>query len=387
MFLKPSGAIATTTLALLAASGSAAPPAAMTAPATLAAARAATAALPHSPRLLGELAGSPGPGSAGGRAAGIAVRGIDVAAYQHPRGARINWTLVARAGYKFAAVKATEGDYYVNPWAATDLTAAKAAGLYVTPYHFAIPNVSGGAAQARYAVRHGRYATGRQMLPLMLDIEYDPYVYIDHTNECYGLSPAKMRAWIAAFVSTVRNLTGQLPVIYTPAGWWDTCTGRSRAFTADPVWVPAYGFASPPVPSGWAAWTFWQYTSSGTVRGVNSPGATDLSAFNTSQVGLIDPGNQRSRAAVTVSLPVNSLEQAARRPLRYRATGLPPGLAINAHGIITGHAGGGGRTYQVTVSAKNSSGAAGSAHFTWQVTAPAVSSGGRPGAVTGRRRP
>ena len=83
------------------------------------------------------------------------MHGIDVAAFQHPNGVRINWAAVAAAGYKFAAVKATEGNYYVNPWAATDLAAAKKAGLYVTAYHFAIPNASGGAAQAGYAVRTG----------------------------------------------------------------------------------------------------------------------------------------------------------------------------------------------------------------------------------------
>ena len=48
-----------------------------------------------------------------------------MAAFQHPGGAPINWAAVAAAGYKFAAVKATEGNYYVNPWAATDIAAAK----------------------------------------------------------------------------------------------------------------------------------------------------------------------------------------------------------------------------------------------------------------------
>ena len=61
-----------------------------------------------------------------------------------------------RPGYAFAAIKSTEGDYYANPHSAADLASAKAAGLYVTAYHFAIPNVSGGAAQADFALSHGR---------------------------------------------------------------------------------------------------------------------------------------------------------------------------------------------------------------------------------------
>ena len=365
MFINSSGVIAVTTLALLGFPVTPAIPAAPGPPATLATARAATAALPHSPRLLGELAASSG----GIRATGGAVRGIDVAAFQHPHRARINWAAVAAAGYKFAAVKATEGDYYVNPWARTDLAAAKRAGLYVTAYHFASPNVSGGAAQARYAVRLGRYTTGERMLPFMLDIEYDPYVNSDHTNECYGLSRAKMRAWIAAFVSATRSLTGQLPVIYTTAGWWDTCTGRSRTFGADPMWVAAYGFARPPLPAGWRTWMLWQYTSNGTVPGVDSAGGTDLSTFNTSMVGLVDPGTQRSRPGTTVSLQVNSLERAGGRPLSYRATGLPPRLAITRAGTITGRVSGPSKTYRVTISATNAARAAGSVSFGWQVSA------------------
>ena len=299
------------------------------------------------------------------------MRGIDVAAFQHPRKVRINWAAVAGAGYKFAAVKVTEGNYYVNPWGARDLVAAKKAGLYVTPYHFAIPNRGGGAPQARYAIQRSHYATGGQMLPLMLDIEYDPYTGTDGTNECYGLSHARMTAWIAAFIATARNLTGQFPVIYTTAGWWHTCTGGSKAFGADPMWVAAYGFAKPPLPAGWRTWTFWQYSSTGTVRGVDSPGNTDLNVFNTTQVGLIDPGNQRASAAATVSLPVNSLAAVAKRPISYEATGLPPGLAISPQGIINGAAGGVTGTYHVTVSATNtSSGGNGSVQFTWQVSAP-----------------
>jgi GH25 family lysozyme M1 (1,4-beta-N-acetylmuramidase) len=236
-------------------------------------------------------------------AAARALAGLDVAGFQHPvseaypAGEAISWTAVAAAGYKFAAVKATEGDYYASPWAATDLAGAKAAGLDVAPYHFAVPDVSGGAAQAQFAVEYSGYAPGARTLPLMLDIEYDPYVSTDHTNECYGLTPATMTAWLAAFVAAARSLTGQYPVIYTTADWWDACTGRSAAFGADPLWVAAYGAASPPVPAGWHVWTFWQQASGGTVPGVATAGGTDLGTFSYSVVGLIDPGGQPSGSA------------------------------------------------------------------------------------------
>jgi len=99
----------------------------------------------HSPQLLRQLAGPAGgsgltgsgrsgPAVIAGAIAG-AVQGVDVASFQHPTsiqnpaGAPINWPDVAAAGIQFAAVKATEGAYYKNPFALTDLAHAKAAGL------------------------------------------------------------------------------------------------------------------------------------------------------------------------------------------------------------------------------------------------------------------
>ena len=305
--------------------------------------------------------------------------GLDVAAFQHPvssahpGGAAIYWDTVARAGYKYAAVKATEGDYYVNPYAAGDLKSAKAAGLDVAPYHFAIPNASGGAAQAQFAVEYSGYAPAARVLPLMLDIEYDPYVPTDHTNECYGLSAAKMTAWLAAFVTEARTLTGQYPVIYTTADWWDTCTGRSAAFGADPMWIAAYGFTSPPMPPGWKTWTFWQYTSSGTVPGVTTGRATDLDTFSPSMVGLINPGGQSAACGARVSLAVTSLGATAGETLTYSAAGLPPGLAIAKGGTITGTIAASAApkavtTYGVTVTVKNAAGAIATATFNWKIS-------------------
>jgi GH25 family lysozyme M1 (1,4-beta-N-acetylmuramidase) len=376
----------------------------------LAAARAATAARPHSPQLLDELAGSaswagnaatPAPSSSGTTASPAAadvpatgtptalaaspsadtpMPGLDVAAYQHPvtsqypNGAPVDWPQVAAAGYRFAAIKGTEGDYYANPWAATDVAEAKAAGLKITPYHFAIPNVSSGQQQAEFAVEYSGYAPGKQTLPLMLDIEYDPYVSTDGTNECYGLSATKMTTWIAGFVTTARSLTGQYPIIYTTANWWDACTGGSTAFAVDPMWVAAYGFASPPMPAGWHDWSFWQYTSGGTVRGVDSSGTTDLDWFSATAIGLIDPGTLASRPLARVSVPLDSLGALIGEKLTWTATGLPPGVRVSSGGVLTGTITSTGSSlgavsYPASVMVTNAAGASSTVTFSWQVAA------------------
>src|SRR5580700_6427535 len=348
-------------------------PGASPALAALAASRAADEALPHSPQLLHQLAAPSSPAAATNQATALTtVRGIDVASYQLQNGAAISWASVGRAGYKFAAIKTTEGNYYVNPYAISDIVSAMSAGLYATVYHFAIPNSTTGAAQAQFALKYSKYRSGGRALPLMLDIEYDPYVSTDHTNECYGLSAAAMRTWISSFVSTARSATGQYPIIYTTANWWDTCTGSSTAFGADPMWVAAYGVSSPPMPAGWPAYTFWQYSSAGTVSGVSTSGGTDLSYFNPSVVGLIDPGSQASKGGTKIGMQVASLDALARATLKFTASGLPPGLSITAAGDITGTikkgTAGAVKSYRATVTAKNAARAAASATFGWQVT-------------------
>jgi lysozyme len=244
----------------------------------------------HSPTLLQDLAG---PLSRTGGAAGSLARGVDVAADQHPGGAAIEWSRVATADYTFAAVKATEGDYYTNPWYAGDAAGAAAAGLNVTGYHFAIPNVSSGAAQADYAVSHlGQ--TGDRSRALAVDLEYDPYAATDHTNQCYGMPATQLVDWIGAFTSEARRLTGQTPAIYTTASWWSACTGDSTAFGAGPLWVAGYGDGHPAHPAAWRSWAFWQYTSAGTVPGIATSGSTDVSYAAGHQAAAVSQagGNQ-----------------------------------------------------------------------------------------------
>jgi len=231
----------------------------------------------HSPQLLAELAGPPPAARpASDTPAQRAFRlGVDVAAFQHPNGAAINWREVAQSGISFAAVKTTEGTYYRNPYALSDLAAARAAGLSVGAYTFAIPNGNGGrsspVAQADYLLAYlGPLAA---TVPVMLDVEFNPY----SGGLCYGLRGSRMVSWVARFSAEVQARTGRMPYIYTPQGWWNPCTGGSATLHRDPLWVPNYTTASSPaMPFGWTTWQIWQYSSSGTVPGIQDPEFTDL---------------------------------------------------------------------------------------------------------------
>jgi GH25 family lysozyme M1 (1,4-beta-N-acetylmuramidase) len=309
----------------------------------------------HSPQLERMLAGHPGvaPKAASVRQAGVAttasaVEGIDVSSAQHPetkqypKGAPIDWSDVAGAGYKFAFIKATEGSYYPNPYYASDLAEAQAAGMFAAPYAFAIPNYSGGALQADYLLDNADYAPDGHILPPILDIEYDPYVSEDGTNSCYGLTDTQMVAWISAFTAEIQRRTGQHPVIYSTAQWWDECTGDSNAFAADPLWIANYGVTAPAMPAAWQDWVYWQYTSSATVPGISGSGNVDTSWLSSTALELAAPATQSNRVGSQASLQANVLYAGLApgytgSPVTYSATGLPAGTEIDTtSGAVSG---------------------------------------------------
>ena len=331
----------------------------------------------HSPQLLRQLAGPVGAASTVQRAASVAasaalpgaVQGVDVASFQHPKNAAINWAAVAGDGIQFAAVKATEGDYYQNPFALTDLAGAQAAGLSAIAYAFAIPNGNGSSSspvvQADYLLSY--LGASFSNVPILLDIEYDPYVSTDHTNSCYGLSPSAMVKWITGFDGEVQAKTGRLPIIYTTQNWWQTCTGGSTAFGQTPIWPADYTTAnSPLIPAGWATWAFWQYTSIGTVTGINAPQGTDLDQLNPGVVPLLSPGARTGAEGSPAAVQISQADPAGGQTPSFTAAGLPPGMSISADGQITGWPGTSG-TYHPTVTA-TAAGVPGSVSFTWTVT-------------------
>jgi GH25 family lysozyme M1 (1,4-beta-N-acetylmuramidase) len=237
------------------------------------------------------LTASPALAAAVMRSGGDPERGIDVSAYQNANGP-IDWRELAGHGIKFVAIKASEGTYYTNPYYLPDARAASRAGLAVLAYAFANPAQAGGAATASFAVRTAHLRRGHGALPLVVDLENDPY----SASDCYRFGRGRMIAWIAGFASRVRALTGSRPVIYTTVSWWRECTGSTGRFRRDPLWLADYSGGRPAAPSAWARWSFWQYSEEGYLPGI---GWTDLDVFQSAG-------------------PLPSLRPASERKARHR---------------------------------------------------------------------
>jgi hypothetical protein len=180
------------------------------------------------------------------------------------------------------------------------------------------------------------------MLPVVIDLENDPYVNQENSNQCYALSQSTMVGWITAFINEMKKDSGKTPIIYTTTSWWDSCTGDSTAFKADPLWIASYGVSVPSIPAAWSSLAFWQYSQSGAVPGIGNPVDLDsLGPTQASQVGTTIPAEQ---------IQTLSSLAAQNSPSGYSATGLPTGLSISATGVVTGKPTALGQ-YSVTVTA------------------------------------
>jgi len=197
------------------------------------------------------------------------VLGVDVSRWN----GTVDWEAAYTDGVRFAMVKATESDWYQSPTYVDQYDGAHAAGLIRGAYHFAIPDDTDGATQARWFVENGGdWTADGHTLPGVLDIEYNPY-----GATCYGLSKSAMIAWITDFNEEYIALTGRAPLVYTNQDWWNSCVGSSDLPQTNPLWVAYWSSGDPALPSGWDTYTFWQYTAEGAVDGVE--GDVDLNRF------------------------------------------------------------------------------------------------------------
>ncbi len=210
----------------------------------------------------------------------VTLEGIDVSHYQGV----IDWPSVAAAGKRFAIMKVTEGQTYVDPGYATNHTAARAAGLPVSAYHFARPMSTRGDAviQADWFVNNAALLPG-DLVPA-LDLE-----------QTGGLSVSDLQAWVGAWLGEVTAKLGVRPMIYASPAFWTTSMGNTTLFADQGysvLWIAHWGTSSPALPAanwGGHGWTFWQYSSTGSVPGIS--GNVDLDRYNGSDLTGVTFGN------------------------------------------------------------------------------------------------
>ena len=205
-------------------------------------------------------------------AAATRVPGIDVSMWQGD----VDWAAVASTPTRFAIMRATRGHDYVDPRYAEYLAEASANGIVVGAYHRAKVSLAAGdpRAEANHFVDVAQIDAG-DVLPV-LDIE-----------EHGGLTVTQLNQWVRTWLARVFTRTGVRAMIYASPHFWRTYLGDTTWFADDgyPLWIAHWGVASPTVPAGkWGGrgWTFWQWTSTGSVSGISTN--VDRDRFNGSNL-------------------------------------------------------------------------------------------------------
>jgi Lyzozyme M1 (1,4-beta-N-acetylmuramidase) len=194
------------------------------------------------------------------------AEGIDISHWQ----GTVDWAKVRGAGKTFVFAKATEGIGFEDVNYDSYKAGAMAAGLKFGAYHFARPGSNDPVKEADWFVNTAGITHG--MLVPVLDLEVTG-----------GLGTTALTTWVKAWLQRVYDRLGVRPMIYVSPSFWRNAMADSRWFADNGyamLWLAHWGVTSPSVPaSNWGgkAWTFWQYTSDGTVPGIS--GRVDLDRY------------------------------------------------------------------------------------------------------------
>jgi lysozyme len=200
------------------------------------------------------------------------VHGIDLSRFQPP----VDWPTARASGVNFAFIKATEGGDLFDPMFKEHWRGAGAAGVRRGAYHF-FYHCRPAAEQARWFIRHVPKTPGS--LPPVLDMEWTP------TSPTCTIrrDGATIREEARIFLAILERHYGQRPLIYTTVDFFDD-TELWRLQGVE-FWLRSVADHPHGVYDG-KAWSFWQYTSTGLIPGVQ--GKVDINAFAGSRAAWSD---------------------------------------------------------------------------------------------------
>ena len=195
----------------------------------------------------------PHPGVA--RAHSLPIHGIDGSRHQ----GRIDWDMVARAGTRFAYIKATDGGDYLDPNFRTNWEGARAAGIPRGAYHFVYWCRPAHEQVAWFAAN---VPAEPDALPPVLDLEWN------NGSSCkHDLSREEVIEKVRVLLAGMEAHTGKVPVIYTDINFHrDVLEGMA---IDNPMWLRSTA-AQPHERYANRPFTFWQYTQTGTVPGIRT---------------------------------------------------------------------------------------------------------------------
>lgn len=187
------------------------------------------------------------------RAHSMPIQGIDIARYQ----GRVDFASARAAGTRFAFIKATEGGDYLDPMFHENWRRTHEAGIARGAYHF--------MTWCRSAIEQANWFKANvpndpYALPPVLDLEWN-----NHSSCRPDLEDGEALAMVRTMLIAMEEHSGKLPIIYTDMNFHrDVLAGQHLDNT---FWLRSVA-AEPHLRYGSRMWSFWQWTQTGTMPGI-----------------------------------------------------------------------------------------------------------------------
>jgi len=191
------------------------------------------------------------------------IIGVDISKYQGD----VDFKQLKAAGITYVFVKASEGNTYQDPTFVRNFAKAKQAGLTVSAYHFYESN---DAPQSQLENFTQLVTLSAGDLPPVVDIE-----------KLHMQDDMMLTHHLQSYLSGLEKHYGVKPIIYTGLNF---ANQHVTEFAQYPLWIAEYGRTQPTLPSGWSSWTFWQWSQSHTLKGID--GQVDADRFNGTAVNF-----------------------------------------------------------------------------------------------------
>lgn len=197
------------------------------------------------------------------------AQGLDLSKWQ----GQVDFPDLAQRKFAFVFLKASEGANTQDPTYRTNLVQARQIGLRVGSYHFYDSNVAPDE-QLQNFFRSVDIQSGD--LPPVIDVETIA------TNTSQALK-AGFTQDVKTFAQGISDRYKIKPIIYTGRSFANS-NNLAATLSEYPLWIADWGVSEPTLPKGWNSWLFWQYTDTGSAKGIN--GKIDLNLFSGDQDGL-----------------------------------------------------------------------------------------------------
>lgn len=180
------------------------------------------------------------------------IKGIDVSKWD----GEIDFNKVKASGIQIVYMKATEGVGYIDPYFEKNYDNAKAVGLKVGFYHYFTPK---NEDDTRAEVKAFTDAISGK--------DVDCYLALDNEDN-KGIDKDTLSRLSKIWLDEVKAVTGKEVVLYT---YTDFARNHLTSLLKDyPLWIAHYGVNTPGNNPIWDSWVGFQYSSSGTVDGINT---------------------------------------------------------------------------------------------------------------------